>query len=257
MQSFFAPNLNVPPELQFKYLSPPHWIYIGGWAIITLLLCLLARKRGRAARERCFAALIFSIIVSEISRIVWGVYFGIFTFQDWLPLHLCATIIFTGPVMLFTGNERIKHSFVAFTYGVAMPAAVFALLTPDKPVYTPFCFEFFQTMFSHGAIICAGVYLVAVLGFRPRLRDLPKLFGMLLCWLAVCFAANQVINRIDPQEAPRSANYMFLTFAPKNTPLEAFESVVGRFYILPVLGLLAAVWVVLFIPWELYRRRKL
>jgi hypothetical integral membrane protein (TIGR02206 family) len=256
LEAFFRPNLNIPPELVFKYLSPPHWIYIGGWAFITAALCLLMRRKPPEAKTRCLKALVFTIIVSEAARIIWGVYYGVFMWQDWLPLHLCAIIVFLGPIIIYTRSDALRYLLTSFVYGVSMPAAVFALLTPNKPVLTPFCFEFFQTMYTHGAIICLGVYLLTVMGHRPRLRVLPKLLGMTLAWMGVCFCVNQLINWLDPQEIPWSANYMFLTFAPKDTPLEAFEQWLGPFYMAPTVGVLFLIWVALYLPWEIAARRK-
>jgi hypothetical integral membrane protein (TIGR02206 family) len=256
MADFFKPNLNLPPEQVFKYLSPPHWVYIGGWALITVLLCLLMKNRSPESKTRGLKALVFTIIVSEAARIIWGVYYGVFMWQDWLPLHLCAIIVFIGPLIIYTRNDVLKNLLTAFVYGVSMPAAVFALLTPNKPVATPFCFEFFQTMYTHGAIICLGVYLLTVTGYRPRMRVLPKLLGMTLVWMAVCFGVNRLINWLDPREVPWSANYMFLTFAPPDTPLQAFEQLMGRLYIIPAFGVLFAIWVVLFVPWEIAARKN-
>ena len=256
LSNFFAPNVNIPPGGEFKLLSPPHWIYIGGWALITVALCLAMRGRSENSKNAAFRFVLLTYLLSEAGRIVWGVYHGLFMWQDWIPIHLCATLVFIGPFIAFTKNGKVKELLVTFVYGVSMPAALFALLTPDKPVATPFCFEFFQTMYSHGAIICIGVYFVAVMGFRPRAKNLPALFAMTLSWALVCFGANQAINRFDPREIPWSANYMFLTFAPRDTPLEFFESVLGRFYLLPTLFILAAFWLLLFAPWELARRKK-
>lgn len=256
MQSFFAPNLNVPPELQFKYLSPPHWVYLIGWLAVILALCVIMPRVSLHAKENGLKILVLTIIISEISRVVWGLYHGVFRWQDWLPLHLCSTIIFTGPLLVYTRHEKLKNLLIAFTYGVSMPAAFFALLTPDKPVYSAFCYEFFQTMYSHGAIVCMGVYLLRVMGYRPRLKEIPPLLGLLLGLLALCFAVNHLINRLDPQELYKSANYMFLTFAPRDTPLEAFASFAGKFYMVPTVALLVVVWVLLFVPWELFFWRQ-
>ena len=256
--NFFSPNLNVPPELQFKYLSPPHWVYIGFFILFIPAICFLMRRRGDALKLKCFRVIIATILASELSRIVWGLYHGIFMVQDWLPLHLCATIVFTGPVLAFSKNEKIKRLLFDFAYGVSMPAALFALMTPDKPIFrdNPFCFEFFQTMYSHGMIICVPIYMIAVMGFKPAPRAIPKIFAMTLAWLAVCFSVNTIINRIDPYDRPWSANYMFTTFAPKDTPLEFFETFAGRFYIFPSLLILIAFWAVLYAPWHFAGRKK-
>lgn len=237
-----------------KPFAPSHLVYIIGWLMITPALCLLMPRRSPRAQDRVLKVLVYAIIVSEAARIVWGLYFGLFVIQDWLPLHLCSLIIFTGPIMLYTRNEKLKNLLIAFTYGVSMPAAFFAVMTPDKIVYSGFTFEFFQTMFSHGAIVCIGIYLLTVKGYRPRVREIPQLLGLLLCQLAVCFAANHLINWLDPQEIPRKANYMFLTFASRGTLLETFESFAGRFYMVPAVLLLLGVWVLLFVPWEMARR---
>jgi uncharacterized membrane protein YwaF len=90
------------------------------------------------------------------------------------------------------------------------------------------------------------------MGFRPRAKEIPKLAGLLACHALLCFGVNQLINWLDPQEIPWKSNYLFLTFPPPDTPLEAFAAIAGPFYIVPAIGLLLIIWVLLFAPWEIY-----
>ena len=75
-----------------------------------------------------------------------------------LPLHICSLMVWISGVVLVTRSYRIYE----FAYFLSIGAGLQALATPDLGIYGFPHFRYFQTLLSHGLIITAAVYMLAI-----------------------------------------------------------------------------------------------
>ena len=243
-QYFFTYDADIPQGYALKNFTTGHL----AWLVVTLLLIVLAvaiyRKRDAAARRKMLRATAWTIISLELLRTVWLLAVGHYELSRHLPLHLCGVMILVEALAVFTD----KRFFKEFAYAAGMPGALMALVTPEPSGYPFFNIQYLESIAIHALLVLVPLMLVAGEGFRPSLRMLPLNLAALLGLTAVCFLLNLVLN----------SNYMFVHYAPQDTPIAVFDAWVGwPRYIALLLGTVFAFWLLLYMPWEMIRRRKL
>ena len=243
-QYFFTYDADIPQGYALKNFTTGHL----AWLVVTLLLIVLAvaiyRKRDAAARRKMLRATAWTIISLELLRTVWLLAVGHYELSRHLPLHLCGVMILVEALAVFTD----KRFFKEFAYAAGMPGALMALVTPEPSGYPFFNIQYLESIAIHALLVLVPLMLVAGEGFRPSLRMLPLNLAALLGLTAVCFPLNLVLN----------SNYMFVHYAPQDTPIAVFDAWVGwPGYIALLLGTVFAFWLLLYMPWEMIRRRKL
>lgn len=199
-------------------------------AIIPLCLAIPLNEN---ARHKALAFWVGMIVFLELSRQVWAISLGSYDFSEMLPLHLCGLQIFLMPIMLKT-----KHrSWRTFVYLTAMIGSLAAIFFNEGILerYPLWHFQSLQSFVIHGLIMMVPLYDIIWFKYRPSFKELP--FSMLLLlYLAI---QSYIINIFT------GGNYLFVTFAPRNTPLEIVSSIVGPQLYVPTM------YVVIVIIWSL------
>ena len=164
-----------------------------------------------------------------------------FDIRTGLPFHLCSVSLFTYPPAVFTRSETFRN----FIYAVNMPGAFFALITPDVGQSPALSFYFIHLMAAHTLIVLVPLYMVVCGVFRPRPAALPKVTGLLVLTMLPALVLNRLIG----------SNYFFIGGSVPGTLTEILADSVGEdLYLLPMVALLLAVWLLLYLPFVKERK---
>lgn len=243
LRYFFAYDADIPPGLGVPNFSPTHW----AWLSVTLLLIALAalayRRASEPGRQRALRVAAVVLVALEVARTVWAVSIGHYHVERMLPLHLCGIAVFVEAAAVFTGRRVLKE----FSYAVGMPGAFMALVTPEPSGYPLFSFQYLQSIAGHALLVLIPLLWLVGDGFRPDARYLPRLFGILLVIAGVDAVVNLVLG----------SNYLFISRAPADTPIELFDAWVGHPGYVGILALVVLlVWIAMYLPWTLAGRRR-
>jgi hypothetical integral membrane protein (TIGR02206 family) len=237
------------PETSPYYLaqfSLPHILAI---AVLAALVGLIIAGRKKLAswageaRLQLFATLV--AMVFEISlHIIYWIESGWEAFlANTIPFDLCA-ICFWLSVALNTTGRRWLFDLLYFWGWGAFASFLFAN-TEGASWNT---WHFYQYFVSHGYTLLTMTWFAAVRGYRPDLKSLARAAGALLP-LSVGIRFFDLAFK-DP---PWKFNFSYLVRPPDvGTPLDAFGS--GWGYYLLFAGLVAAVLVLVALPWSLSPR---
>jgi hypothetical integral membrane protein (TIGR02206 family) len=245
---FFSYDKDLPNGTGIPNFSTTHFTWLAVTAAALLLLVLLYRRMKPGSRRRFMRGLAVAIIALEIVREGWLLAIGRYEIWRHMPLHLCGVMIFIEAAAVFTE----KRFFKEFAYACGLPGAAAALLTPEPSNYPLMSLQYLQSIVIHALIILVPLLWVTGDGFRPAMRALPKNFALLAGLTAACFGINLLIGG--------QANYMFVRFAPADTPIALFDKWVGwPWYIGLLLALVFVIWLLMYLPWGIgdYLRRKL
>jgi hypothetical integral membrane protein (TIGR02206 family) len=145
------------------------------------------------------------LVLNELAFHAWNIYYGFWTIQTHLPLHICSLMVFASAFMLVTRNYPIYE----FAFFLGIGAAMQSLLTPDAGIYGFPHFRFFQTLTAHGLLVFSAVYMTAVEKFRPYPKSLLRVFIGMNIYMAVIFVFNRLIG----------SNYLFIAHKPETASL--------------------------------------
>lgn len=232
---FFSYIDDIPKGFHNTLFSVQHLLAIGmvifSWAILTLVF-----KDKSIDKKWKFISLISLLLpLLEIVQMIWYKSIGQFSFGYTLPLHLCSLMSVLLPLMAFTKNALLKE----YSYAIGLASALMAIITPDVYFYPSFSFIYLQSMLVHGIICFIPIFLIFGMGFRPNIRNLPKVIGMLIGLSILITPVNYITD----------GNYFFLRFPAIGSPMEIFADLVGSpWYLIPTLLLGCVLWVMLYIP---------
>ena len=211
--------------------------------VLIVLFTLIYRRLQPPARHKLLMGATLLLVGGLIARLAWVSLIGHFSAREMLPLHLCSISVLIEAAAFFSGSPVLKE----FSYSCSLPGALAAILTPAWGAYAFISYPYLQLALEHTLLILLPVAWVWGDGFRPTVRRLPACFGMLLLLAVISAVVNWQIG----------SNYMFLSIAPPGTILAVFESWLGNpGYLVLLVALLLAVWLLLYLPWLIVARFK-
>jgi hypothetical integral membrane protein (TIGR02206 family) len=165
----------------------------GTWHLVALLVIVLLnfgmlgfRKSSAKTRTSLRWTMAIVLWADESSWHIWNLYWGHWTVQTMLPLHICSILIWLAGFMLIFKVRQIYE----FVYFIGIGGAMQALLTPDAGIYGFPHYRIFQTMISHGLLITSGIYMTTVEGFRPTWKSFWRVVIGVNIYAAVIFPIN-------------------------------------------------------------------
>lgn len=239
-QRFFVTTETVADGQGFATWTLPHT----AWLIATVALIVIAglwyrraTPRARAIFRYVFAALLVADELFKIANLlIMGQYL-----PKYLPLHLCSINIFIICIYAFRQTETLKN----FLYLCCFTGAAAALLFPSWDNLPTTSFMYWHSTTVH-MLLCAFPLILVVGGeTRPNIRYVPRVFGILLIFVAVALVANLIFD----------TNFMFLMSGDAGNPLGWFETHWGsHLWGFPVI--IGALLVVLYVPWIVANKRQ-
>lgn len=230
---------HVEAEWRFQAFGLPHFLYFIFGILIIAALAFYVRRygqyRGAAVIRGCSLAL---FIFYFFRAYMFYQYYESFELLDIAPLHLCIISGFILPITVFTKNRLLWN----LSYGVLMPGALAAILTPEVTLSGYHAFGWMPLIFFmwHFLVVLIPVLQLVSGELVPDYRFYPKIVFILALYALFIFILNKQLK----------TNYLYLNGAAKGTVLELFEGWLGNpGYIIPMALLVLLVSFLMFMPW--------
>jgi hypothetical integral membrane protein (TIGR02206 family) len=223
------------------------FILFGRSHLNALLLIVVVSAFGPLLIKRYFTdkmeyyfriGLIVLIWGQEIALNLWRIHYNVWDVKESLTLHLCGLAILVLPIMLATK----KYFLYELTYFWGIGGATQALLTPNIIEAFPH-FRFFQFFLSHGLIVFTVIYATVIFKFQPTFRSVGKAFLVTVFLMVPIGIINAVLD----------SNYFFIAHKPETPSL---LDIMGPWpwYLIPLIGLGAVIFLLVYLPFPLLRR---
>ncbi len=240
---FWNYQTDIPQAAGTPNFSPTHLGWVAGALLLILGTLWVYRRQSTMARQRVLRGIVLLAALLDVTRWIWAILIEHYSVVDMLPLHLCALTTWTNLAGVFSGKAIFKE----YGYALGFPGALAAILTPEWYAYPFLSFQYLQSALIHTLLVMVPVLWVWGDGFRPNWRRLPALFGFLAVYAIPVALINHWLG----------SNYLFIHWAPKDTPLELFENWFGTpGYLIPLVALIFVVWTILYLPWAIIRPRN-
>ena len=234
MEYFFTVEEHFPAGVGFELFDARHIMWLAVCTVIVLLFCGCYRRLSDTGRRRFRRFTGLLILLCEVTRDAHLILAGVFSVY-YLPLHLCGLAMFFCFYHCLFGGETTAN----FLYSTCMPGAVFALVFPDWTGTPAFCLESMLSFLIHALIVCYPLLLICSGELKPKMKYLPRCLLILLALAIPVYAFDRIFR----------ANYMFLLSPAPDSPLEWFAGFLGSpGYILGYIPIIAAVWLLLYLP---------
>ncbi|MBT8400111.1 MAG: TIGR02206 family membrane protein [Rhodothermia bacterium] len=219
----------------FELFGGAHLIALAVVAAVSIVMFAYGERLSSRSRRRVRYGFAAVLVVNEALWHLWALLTDQYTIQRMLPLHLCSAMVWFSAVVLLVNARRLFG--VIYFLGIA--GAVQALITPDAGLYGFPHFRFVQTMISHSGVFLAGVYVVAVEGYRPTLRTALYVLAGLNVYAAVVGVINWQLG----------SNYLFVSGKPDSASL--LDAMPEWPWYIPILEVFAVVLLVgLWLPFR-------
>ncbi|OGN75206.1 MAG: hypothetical protein A2X25_04235 [Chloroflexi bacterium GWB2_49_20] len=223
----------------YDYTGNP-FILFGIWHLVALALIVIInfamlgfRKSSEKTREIIRWTMAMILWIDEITWHLWNLYWGHWTIQTMLPLHICSVLVWLAGFMLVFKNFRIYE----FAYFIGIGGAMQALLTPDAGIYGFPHYRVFQTFLSHGLLITSTIYMTTVEGFRPNWKSFWRVLMGVNIYAAIIFPVNRLLG----------TNYLFINGKPATASiLDALPAWPYYIIYMELIGLI--VFLLLYLP---------
>ena len=218
----------------FHLFGPTHAAALAGLTLVIYALVRTGRTlTGTALRrfERVLASLVLALWLTYVA---WDSLNGAFDVATSLPLQLCDFVALVAGAAFMSRNRVLQA--LAYFWGLALSTQ--ALITPDVAgSVTSLSFAAFWLY--HAFVVGAGVYVVAVHGFRPNLKDLLTSQALGMLWVLGVFTL----------DVRTGWNYGYLGRSTPSIPslIDHLGPWPGRVVIMVALGLVAMT--LLWLPW--------
>jgi len=191
-------------DYDFTMFSYSHFVIIALLFIGTTVI-YLNRERLKAGKWRkAELAIGFSLILIELIYHIWMVVNDMWNVSHAIPLELCSLSLILSVLLLLT-RKKIIYEILLFTALLGASQAIFTpLLNFDFPH-----FRFFHFFYTHLFMIWIVLYFTWVIGYRPTIWSIVKLFVFLNVLLPIIMVVNKAVD----------GNYMFLSHKPNSTSL--------------------------------------
>lgn len=224
----------------FEFLSTSHivvlFIFLIG--IVYLFSCYRLLSKQSTLYQLTRWIFFGLLVLSELTYQVWTIGNGIWSFREYVPLHLCGVASLLGMYALVTHNKHVVQAL----YFIGIIPAALALLTPDL-LYTFPHFTFMKFFIHHMTIVWTSVFLILTSQTAITFRSLMKVFGSINVYAVLIFFINRQLG----------SNYLYLSQAPSvNTPLGLLGD--GVWYYVNLELLAFSVFLVMFFVYKLVTR---
>jgi hypothetical integral membrane protein (TIGR02206 family) len=191
-------------EYDFTMFSFSHFVIIALLFIGSIMIYLNREKLKDQKWRKAEVAIGISLILIEVSYHIWMYVNDMWNVSHAIPLELCSLSLILSVLLLLT-RKKIIYEILLFT----------ALLGASQAIFTPFLnfdfphFRFFHFFYTHLFMIWVVFYFTWVIGYRPTVWSVVKLFVFLNVLLPIIMLINKAVD----------GNYMFLSHKPKSASL--------------------------------------
>ena len=223
----------------FSLFSATHWAELLGAAAVIFLCAVIYYRCREVTRHQILRAVFVLMLADEFMKQAVLLYTGQWN-VTYLPLHLCSINIF---VCWYDAIHQSRWS-KEILYALCIPGAVVAMLSPSWQRLPVWNLLHLHSYSIHVLLILYPVLLLAG-GFRPQVHHIRWVLTFLCAIATPIFFLNRLLK----------TNFFFLNDPQGNAITAFFAHCFGeRFYLLGFLPVLAAVLLLLYLPW--YRAER-
>ena len=230
------------PETGFALFGGVHLGVLGLTIVLVVAMCIVSKRLDNDRQWLLFRLWVVAILLMEL---VQQFSFPFIHGNYWLshiPLHMCGLLIFIEAAHVTRPNKFTGE----ILYALGLPGAIAAMIFPNWTMAPITNFYSLQSFVIHAFHIVFVVMLLFTGHIRPSFRGLwrPVLF------LGIALPPIYIFNVIT------GTNFFFMNAGSEGSPLEIFIDIFGNpWFLLPYTGLLAVVWVIMYLPWTIRNRK--
>lgn len=179
------------------------------WSTIMIIaICVAANFANNSSQSILTKIIGLSLLVFEATKPFIYIFGFDKPWEEYLPLHMCNfSAVLIGIFLL--SRERNQMFFeLPFYWGIG--GATMAMLTPDLDYAWP-DIEYFMFFYGHGQILLGIFFALAVLKYRPQLKNFLKMAVITILLLIPMYGINFLIGG--------EANYWYLMERPDGESL--------------------------------------
>ena len=241
MFDYFFWNVNdIPPGHTWKMYGIEHitWLVIIG--VVMFYFCKLFRKSDLKKQNKILKGFAILIVVQEILKDILHWYAGSITLEH-LPFHLCGVSIFFVVGYAIKSNKLNEQ----YLYALCLPGALLALLFPNWTEYPIMHFSCMNSFTIHAELVIFVMMLLTSRRLHPCFKDLKYTGIFILIYSIPIYFINKVWD----------TNFMFINTPSEGSPLVIIYNIFGRFYIPAFYALAFVGWILMYLPWEIRKRK--
>jgi hypothetical integral membrane protein (TIGR02206 family) len=217
----------------FQVFGPGHLIALGLIFIFCLSFLYIRNIWERKEKKRFRYILALILFFNEIAWHGWAAYWGVWTIQTMLPLHMCSVVVWLTMYMLLTNSYQLYE----ISYFLGIGGALQALLTPDITGYGFPHFRAFNSFLAHGLLVAVPVYMTLVEGYRPTWASFKRIFIWANIYMIFIFFLNLMIG----------SNFLFIAYKP-NFPTLLDILAPWPWYIIELEAVAFLIFLLLYLP---------
>lgn len=243
LQYFFTYKDQLPDNIGVGTFTPLHLSILAVFFVLMFIGIRYYKNKDASVRQRFLLIIAFLIPTLEFIRILWVLSLGIEELipSALLPFQLCGLMSVFVPWAVISRKPILLE--LVYVGGIA--GAGMALLTPDCTMYPLLSLQFIQSMLIHGFIFFAGWYLILVEKYRPSIKNLPRLVGVMTLLALFVTPFNLMLQH-------QQANYFFLMSGLEGTILETLNANNSHLMYLVYFTLLVITFLILlYLPWSI------
>ena len=238
---FFSDPKDVPADALWSAYGWQHILWLVVMGAIIFFACKKFRKLDEDKRRKILLAVAIWILIQEIIKDLLFYYAGQFELKH-LPFHFCGISI--GFSLWYALKPNNLNA--AYVYGMSMPGALCALLFPNWTEYPLIHFSSINSFTIHAELILFALLALTSGMLVPKFKDIPKLFLVILLMAIPIYFLNKSWR----------TNFMFISDPSPGSPLMPLYDMFGDGYVVAAAVLMVIVWMIIFLPWELSRKKK-
>jgi hypothetical integral membrane protein (TIGR02206 family) len=208
--------------------------------IIVYILLLVFKNKITDKFDLYFRTfLASSMIFMEFIFYLWNFSKGNFDLSL-LPLGLCALSMYITSLALFKKSEKVFQ----FIFPWAVSGALISLFIANLDYNIPH-FRYFHYFYNHGFFLVANLYMLTILKFKFRYKDLLKSGLILFIYALIIYPINLLINtnHLFLRELPEEATFMF--------------SYLGDFWVIGFMFAIGVLFHLIYIGVYLYNKKQI
>ncbi len=216
--------------------SISHFIVLSVFLLIAITIYIFREHLKGKRWRHVEIGVALSLILTESTYHFWMIKNGSWHVSHAIPLELCSISLLLTVILLLT-RKKVIYEILLFT---ALLGASQALITPSLNYDFPH-FRFFHFFYTHLMIIWVPLYFTWIVGYRPTIWSVVKLFIFLNVLMPIIMLINKLVG----------GNYMYLRHKPDSASL---LDVLGPYpwYIMSLEGLLISLSILV---WLIFRKR--
>jgi len=239
---FFVQEYNLPPNVGFNAYGKGHLIWLFAILIFIIFSCIKYRKLSDDKRQKVIFYLGILLVVMEIVKDTTLILIDSF-YLEYLPFHLCGVAI----IVEFLHSLKPSSLKKELMFSLFLPGALSALLFPNWTMYPFLNFMAIHSFIIHGLLILYPLLLLTSGEFKPNYKNLPKCMGFLLVITIPIYIFNKIFG----------TNFLFVNYPSPGSPLVPLEQIFGNpGYILGVVGVIIILWIIIYLPYMIYYKKK-